>query len=243
MYNLARGVSNSVGGAGSGSGADNRSGVDSRLFLPPCVAKVYESAPIERVVQARDEKAKLVCGFEETNPGEARYRMNGFEAGKMLSSYFAANETEPTTGPDGAITRVPNEAKIQYVLGTTVPENWIPFIATHQPGSNRQIRLQRGSMPRLTRAIPDTPITNKVIIPRGEILRVGLDEEPKQPYFVHEEEVPRAGIIVTRKYQRARGPNGEVFTWIGRRKETGRGEGASGFMFDQVIPLVQPETH
>ena len=49
-----------------------------------------------------------------------------------------------------------------------------------------------------------------------------------QPYFVHEEEVPRAGVIVTRKFQRARGPNGEVFTWIGRRKETGRGEGASG---------------
>jgi hypothetical protein len=252
MYNLASGVSN--GGVGSPGGGDNRSAVDNRLFLPPSVAKVYESAPIERVVVARDEIANLVWGVEETIPGIAGYGVNGFEAGKMLSSYFAANEpktapdgtapggTEPggTTAPDGAITRVPNDAKIQYVLGTTVPENWIPFIATHQPGSNRQIRLQRGSMPRLTNAIPDTPITNKVITPRGEILRVGLDETPKQPYFVHEEEVPRAGIIVTRKYQRARGPNGEVFTWIGRRKETGRGEGASGLMFDQVVPLDQP---
>jgi len=217
MYNLASG-----------------DGVDNRLFLPPSVAKVYESASIERVVLARDEMANLVWGVEETIPGIAGYGVNGFEAGKMLSSYFAANE------PELAKSRVPNEAKIQYVLGTTVPENWIPFIATHQPGSNRQIRLQRGSMPRLTHAIPDTPITNKVITPRGEILRVGLDENPKQPYFVHEEEVPRAGIIVTRKYQRARGPNGEVFTWIGRRKETGRGEGASGLMFDQVVPLDQP---
>jgi hypothetical protein len=90
-------------------------------------------------------------------------------------------------------------------------------------------------MPRLTDVIPDSVIT-----PRGQILRVGLDQ--KQPYFVHEEEVPRAGVIVTRKYQRARGPNGEVFTWIGRRKETGRGEGASGLVFDQVVPLEQPET-
>ena len=56
---------------------------------------------------------------------------------------------------------------------------------------------------------------------------------------MHEEEVPRAGVIVTRKFQRARGPNGEVFTWIGRRKETGRGEGASGLVFDQVVPLEQ----
>jgi hypothetical protein len=212
MYNLARGDQ-----------------VDNRLFLPPSVAKVYESAPIERVALARDEVANLVWGVEETIPGIAGSGVNGFEAGKVLSSYFVANE------PDREVTRVPNSARIQYVLGSTVPENWIPFIATHQPGSNRQIRLQRGSMPRLTNVI-----RNSVITPRGEILRVGLDK--KQPYFVHEEEVPRAGVIITRKYQRARGPNGEVFTWIGRRKETGRGEGASGLVFDQVVPLEQPES-
>ena len=203
--------------------------VDTRLFLPPSVAKVYESAPIERVVLARDEVANLVWGVEETIPGIAGNGVNGFEAGKVLSSYFAANEPEPEER------RVPNEAKIQYVLGTTVPENWIPFIATHQPGSNRQIRLQRGSMPRLTDVIPDSVIT-----PRGQILRVGLDN--KQPYFVHEEEVPRAGVIVTRTFQRARWFDGKVFTWIGRRKKTGRGEGASGLAFDQIAPLDQQDT-
>jgi len=26
------------------------------------------------------------------------------------------------------------------------------------------------------------------------LMRQGLDETPKQPYFLHEEEVPRAGI-------------------------------------------------
>lgn len=212
MYNLARGDQ-----------------VDTRLFLPPSVAKVYESAPIERVVLARDEVANLVWGVEETIPGIAGNGVNGFEAGKVLSSYFAASEPEPEE------TRVPNEAKIQYVLGTTVPENWIPFIATHQPGSNRQIRLQRGSMPRLTDVIPGSVIT-----PRGQILRVGLDN--KQPYFVHEEEVPRAGVIVTRTFQRARWFDGKVFMWIGRRKETGRGEGASGLAFDQIAPLDQQDT-
>lgn len=212
MYNLARGDQ-----------------VDNRLFLPPSVAKVYESNPIEKVILARDEVANLVWGVEETIPGIAGNGVDGFEAGKMLSSYFVANE------PDREVTRVPNNAKIQYLLGNTVPENWIPFIATHLPGSNRQIRLQRGSMPRLTNVN-----TEKVIKPRGEILREGLNQN--QPYFVHEEEVPRAGVIIIRKYQRVRGPNGEVFTWIGRRKETGRGEGASGLVFDQVVPLEQPET-
>ncbi|HEX5964631.1 MAG TPA: hypothetical protein VFY51_01820, partial [Pyrinomonadaceae bacterium] len=149
MYNLAR-----------------ANQVDNRLFLPPSVAKVYESTPIEKVILARDEVANLVWGVEETIPGIAGNGVDGFETGKMLSSHFAANE------PDAEITRVPNEAKIQYLLGNTVPENWIPFIATHLPGSNRQIRLQRGSMPRLTNIN-----TEKVIKPRGEILREGLDQQ------------------------------------------------------------------
>jgi len=59
---------------------------------------------------------------------------------------------------------------------------------------------------------------------------------------VHEEEVPRAGVIITRQFQQARGPNGEVFTWMGRRKETGRGEGASGLVFDQIEPINQSNT-
>lgn len=203
--------------------------VDNRLLLPPSVAKVYESGPVEKVILARDEISNLVWGVEETIPGLQGTGVDGFEAGKALSSYFASRE------PDVVIPREPNQAKIQYILGTTVPENWIPFMARHLPGSNRQVRLQRAAMPRLTGAIPRSAIE-----PRGRILRVGLDEtQVKQPYFVHEEEVPRSGVIVTRKFQRARGANGEVFTWIGRRKETGRGEGASGLVFDQIIPLDQ----
>ncbi|MGH9969406.1 MAG: hypothetical protein ACREBG_16620 [Pyrinomonadaceae bacterium] len=201
--------------------------VDNRLFLPPSVAKVYESGPIEKVVLARDEMSNMVWGVEETIPGILGRGVDGFEAGKSLSNYFAVREPTPTQE------RTPNNAKIQYLLGTTVPENWIPFIPSRKPGSTREIRLQRAQMPRLTNAIEDTTIQ-----PRGQILRVNLDRQD-QRYFVHEEEVPRAGAIVTRKFQRARGANGEVFTWIGRRKETGRGEGASGLMFDQVVAVKE----
>jgi hypothetical protein len=70
------------------------------------------------------------------------------------------------------------------------------------------------------------------------ILRTGLDEaDGRQAYFIHEEEVPRAGIIVTRTFQRARWFDRKVYTWLGRRKETGRGEGASGLVFDQIVPV------
>jgi hypothetical protein len=196
----------------------NEDRVDDRLFLPPSLAKVYESDPIEKVVLARDEIANMVWGVEETIPGVSGDGVNGFEAGKALASYLS---------PDGAGTnqpRTPNEANISYLLGTTVPENWVPFIPARKPGSTREIRLQRAAMPRLTDLIQGS-----VIRPRGRILRVNLDEDRQDTtYFIHEEEVPRAGVIVTRQFQRARGSNGEVFTWVGRRKVTGRGEGASG---------------
>ena len=199
---------------------------DQRLFLPPAVTTVVESDPIEKVIAARDEVANLVWGIETTIPGTSGTGVNGFEAGKALSEYFIAQQPVDPTVP------TPNSARISYVLGNSVPENWIPFIATHEPGSNRQVRLQRGAMPRLTDQMSDS-----VVRPRGEILRAGLAQG--QPYFLHEEEVPRAGVVVDRSFQRARGVNGEVFTWLGRRKRTGRGEGGSGLVFDRVVPVDQ----
>lgn len=73
------------------------------------------------------------------------------------------------------------------------------------------------------------------------ILRIELDREgARESYFLHEEEVPRAGVIVTRTFQRARWFDGKVHTWLGRKKETGRGEGASGLVFDQIVPVKNP---
>jgi len=44
------------------------------------------------------------------------------------------------------------------------------------------------------------------------------------------------GAIVARGFQRARWFDGRVYTWVGRRKQTGRGEGASGLEFDRIAP-------
>ena len=114
--------------------------------------------------------------------------------------------------------------KIGYVLGTRVPSNWIPFIAVHVEGSVSEVHLQRARM------IGGEP-------PRGRVLR-----EPKSPYFVEEEEVPRAGIYVERSWQRTRWLRGRTFVWIGRKKTAGRGEGWSQLVFDQLLDLPQKET-
>jgi hypothetical protein len=84
-------------------------------------------------------------------------------------------------------------------------------------------------MPRLIEG--DTQPIQKVK-PRTELLRHGLDRG--QPYFVHEEEVPRAGICVTFSYQRTRWADGRVYNWLGVRKQTGRGERSSGLAFDRI---------
>ena len=54
-------------------------------------------------------------------------------------------------------------------------------------------------------------------------------------YFIHEEEVPRAGALLSQAYQRTRWVGGSVFTWFSARKQTGRGEGYSGLRFDGLV--------
>jgi hypothetical protein len=204
---------------------------DSRLLLAPATAKTQNGDPLERVIFARDEMTNMVWGVEERIGGVVGTGVDGFDRATALSAYFQQQPRPGTVVPE------PSEATIRYVLGTTVPENWIPFIAVRKPGSPRLIRLQRAAMPRLTDAVPGTPVE-----PRTAILRVGLDGVGVgQPYFLHEEEVPRAGAIVTRGFQRTRWFDGRVYTWMGRKKETGRGQGASGLEFDRVVPVERPE--
>jgi hypothetical protein len=119
---------------------------------------------------------------------------------------------------------------------TTVPENWIPFVPVHVDGDNREIQLQRAALPRILDGDPDPPAK---VQPRTVLMRQGLDDSPPQPYFVHEEEVSRAGTRVLQAYQRTRAADGRVYTWLRARRQTGRGEGASGLAFDQLTPTAR----
>lgn len=116
----------------------------------------------------------------------------------------------------------PSAAGARYRLGTSVPPNWRAFLPTLVPGSTRSIRLQRGRLP----GQPAHPI--------GEILGVA------PPYFIAEEEIPRAGRLVARAWQRARWINGATFLWIGRTSTLGRGEGLSGLAFDVIEETPGP---
>jgi hypothetical protein len=181
---------------------------DTRLFLPPALTKVMEGALLEKTHFLRDEMANMVWAVEKVVPSAM---------GAGADGYLVAGATTPPAPPAGPLH--PTAALVRYLLGTDVPGNWIPFIPVHVHGSSRSVQLQRGRMPGAGRA------------PRGRVLSVPT------PYYVNEEEVPRAGKIVTRSYQRARWLDGKTHLWIGRRATVGKGEGSSGLAFDQVLEV------
>jgi hypothetical protein len=206
---------------------------DTDLLLLPTVAKIQEGKPVEEVVFIRDETANMVWGVETIVPLPGGMSKSGFEAAaeyhNLLQKLITDEIGEVIVPPplkDGD-----EEAKIRYEIMNTIPENWIPFIPVHIENNNREVQLQRAAMPRLIDNVP-IPKPDK-IRPRTSLLQVGLAD--KDPYFIHEEEVPRSGIRVEQSFHRTRWSNGKVFVWYGAHKTTGRGEGSSGLGFDRIL--------
>jgi hypothetical protein len=200
---------------------------DTGLMAAPVIPKIQEGKALDEVLLLRDEMANMVWGIERTVPLPDGRSMHGLEAARDVRGYFERRVGEGVLG-------IPPVANLRYDVMSSVAENWIPFIPAKEDGSTRQIKLQRGSMLRLIEADPDKP---RRITPRTATLREGLEESTPQAYFIKEEEVPRAGVIVSRAFQRTRWHYGRTFVWIGMRKEVGRAEGASGLEFDRLVHM------
>jgi hypothetical protein len=108
----------------------------------------------------------------------------------------------------------------RYRLGTEVPPHWLPLVP--EPGH----RLRRAALPRFT----DTGIVT--LEPLGRLM------EPGHRLVLLEQEVPREGARVERRYRLARSANGASTLWLGRVKGPGQGEMSSGLRFDAVEPLT-----
>jgi hypothetical protein len=200
------------------------------LVLLPTVPKIQEGKPLEEILLVRDEMANMVWGVENrvlvasggSRPGEQLARETVAFHRRILDEAIDAGTVTPP--PDDP------KAPIRYRVMTTVPENWIPFIPVHMEDDNREIQLQRATMPRVLEGDPsDSPVR---IRPRTSLLRDGLDSAPARAYFLHEEEVPRSGISVTQSFQRTRWYGGRVVTWLGMRKQVARPSRNSGLAFD-----------
>ncbi|MFO7679607.1 MAG: hypothetical protein R6X34_06105 [Chloroflexota bacterium] len=209
---------------------ENEETADASLLLLPTSTHVLESKPLEQAALIRDEMANMVWGIETQIALPTGWSKAGAEAAHEYHNFLAARLRDelavlpPAEPPKPA-------AAIRYQVMNSVPEQWIPFVPVHMENDNRQVQLQRAAMPRILPGDPEKP---EKIRPRTTLLRSGLEAQPLEPYFLHEEEVPRAGVRVQQTFKRTRWHSGQVFTWLGVSKHTGRGEGSSGLAFDQI---------
>jgi hypothetical protein len=201
------------------------SSADTTLLLLPTLASAQPGPTQEEVFLVRDEVADMAWGVEKTVQLAGGISRPGGEVAKQTFNFLQALIPGGGTPPAMA-------AAARYEAMNSVPENWIPFIPVHIPNDNREIQLQRAAMPRILVADPDPA---QKVQPLTSLLRQGLDLTPARTYFLHEEEVPRAGARLTQYYTRSRWTQGQVYTWLRVQKQTGRGEASSGLAFDRSV--------
>ncbi|MEN0068598.1 MAG: hypothetical protein AAGA48_41155 [Myxococcota bacterium] len=158
------------------------------LMLVPTVDAVTAAAPLERVTFRRDEMANLAWGIERTIE---TWTGRPVERGNDITTGEGPSASDEWT----------------YRLATEVPDHWLPLVP-------------------VLRQYPKTKLPDEMFLRRGRIAVVGGQSpqprgrilEPEGPFYLYEEEIPYGGVTVSRRYEMARGRDGEVYVWVGRRK-------------------------
>lgn len=205
---------------------------DDSFFLAPSTDHIMTSEALEEVVFIRDEMANMVFGIEKRVLSDLGESVDATDVASRVKEHLLKQSPEtlkPT--PD---------AELRYELGNSVPMNWIPFVPVHQgTGTNRQIKLQRASMPYLLSDFEPIPIR-----PQTSFLRKGINDDNSitsiadggnPMYYIQEEIIPRAGIKLEKKMQRTRWFDGKTYLWVSNTKKIGRGQGNSNLQFDRAL--------
>lgn len=200
------------------------------FFLAPALSNVEESDPVEKVDFVKDDMAAIVWGVEKKLFGPMDIAVDGMES--YLKRIRAIPRPDPPTPAKGT--------DIAYVLQTTVPYNWIPFVPQQLKSVRGSLILRRGAMPEVD------SITGKLnwITPQGEILQPTGPAAGSQPgppvkynaYPLAPQAVPRIGTTVERSFRRARSIDGSTHVWMARRVIPGHAPGSAGLAFDEIVP-------
>jgi hypothetical protein len=180
--------------------------VERSLFVPPTVADSIAGDPVEEVTFARDEGANVAWALEEAVEGPLGDRLDRHERSQQDAGDADDAPLQPTTNADWA-----------YSLSTAVPDYWLPLVPVQR--GTRTTDLELGEM--LVRDRDYDPD------PKGEILAA-------RDMSIPDEEVPRTGKRVVRRYRRARWTNGETYCWSVREAGLGSGAVSSDLRFDVV---------
>jgi hypothetical protein len=179
----------------------------STLFLPPVLDQSLESPPVEEVHLLRDEMANMAWAVEhivESKCGKPLNRHEAFQARRQRQK-----------GDDQPV----GEGTLVYRLDTwqsTLPDYWIPLLPEQITPGQSPLRLvcfdSQGNI-------------------QGRLLS---EHDPGIQLYLFDQEVPRMGAQIKRSQQYTRWYDGGIFSWIGREKRPGRGEGSSGLRNDVV---------
>ena len=224
------------------------------LLLPPSLIQTLEGEPIEEVDLLRDEMANMVWAVESKIDDGCGSTIDAShlasEVGQFVEDKYAEEVEKAKLKVNNNIngqTEVESTrlSDYKYVLMTSVPFNWIPFVPQHldsdrerkqysvfQDGG-REIILRRGKMPcfYLSDYVPVRPLSS--------ILKVKTKKEggkiKEEPFFINEEQVQGVGTQIIKNCQRSRWLGGKTFTWMGYSKRIKRTEGVSGLEFDNLV--------
>lgn len=196
------------------------------LLVPPTLAGDMNGPVLERVVLTRDEGANLVWANEGLVEGLLGRAVERAEA------WYAAQpaETQPNTARLPVDPRTYDAQSWRYQLETPHPAWWIPFLPERIDSKSAQIMLRRARMQSWD-LFKTEPVSSQ-LGPLGVFL------DPRRPCWINEEEVPKMGVRLERRWQFGRWHDGSYHVWLQRRKFAGRGERSSGLKWDALLPDV-----
>ena len=234
--------------------------LDHTMFLPDSLDGVQEGAVLEETMLARDEMANLAWAIEHTVQGVAGEPLDreleakalafqqriAFDGGVdspqlvyRLQTPVPANWTPllpvrdtPLNFSDPLSIRLARAGMKRFY-----PEASVEVIGAVDPGYVDFLALLDAQDNFVTRIAIGDGLRAYVFYPRGWMLR----RDPLNPMpdddtlVIEEEEVPRIGGTLKRKFQYARSSDGRSWLWIGRSKTAGRGEAQSALRFDVAV--------
>ena len=242
--------------------ADNslQNRLDHTLFLLDSLDGVQEGAVLEETLLARDEMANLAWAIEHTVQGVSGEPLSRDLEAKMLAFQQKIDFPDGVGTPQLVYrlqTPVPaNWAPLLPVRDTRFnpldpltirlaragmkrfyPSEGADVIGASDDAYKAFLKLLSEQTTFIETVPIDAGLNAYVFYPRGWMLRTDpTTEMPDDDQLViEEEEVPRIGATLRRKFQYARSSDGRSWLWIGRSKTAGRGEAQSGLRYDVAV--------
>lgn len=188
------------------------------FYLPATLISSDNSESLDEVLFQRDEMANVVFAIEQVVPSSATQPLRSSELHQQRLAAGASQRLPVDTG----------DAQLIYRLQTYIPEHWHPLVPVADQNGNP---FHKFELQEIQRTQPDG--TTLASPPRSAILWAQNGGAPR----FDEEEIPRTGTRVQRKFQLTRWVDGQYHAWVSRRRLPGEGEIMSGLRYDALHHL------